>query len=153
MTRDGAIPVTSHVHAGNRPDVTQFAGVLDELTSRYATLFTSGGDDDGGDGPTWAAPTVVLTHSGTLHTAQSRGKTRRHHTAVLAAMSAITHPRWVTRVMTTELTGTTPASLRLTWRIDPAARKTLETELFGKRLRVTDQDHWTEAKIRVHVVY
>jgi len=40
VTRDGAIPVTSHVYPGNRPDVTQFTDVLDELTSRYATLFT-----------------------------------------------------------------------------------------------------------------
>jgi hypothetical protein len=62
-------------------------------------------------------------------------------------LTAITHPRWVTRVLTTELTGTTPASLCLTWRIDPAARKTLETEIFGKRLLVTDQDHWTVPEV------
>ena len=53
----------------------------------------------------------------------------------------------MTRVLTTELTGTTPASLRLTWRIDPAARKTLETEIFGKRLLVTDHDHWTVPEV------
>ena len=237
VTRDGAIPVTSGVYPGNRPDVAQFAGVLDELTSRYAALFTSG-DDDAGDGPTRAGPTVVfdagqnsaanfahlsgtglhfvgslppsdfpdllalparqrrpvdvekfpglsaydtrtgvfgtdrrvvLTHSETLHGAQSagftqslakatralgelaatlaRGKTRRDHADVQAAIAAITHPRWATRVLTTELTGTTPASLRLTWRIDPVARKTLETELFGKRLLVTDQDRWTVPEV------
>jgi len=238
VTRDGAIPVTSHVYPGNRPDVTQFTDVLDELTSRYAALFTSGDDDKAGHGGTRAAPTVVfdagqnsaanfahlsgtglhfvgslppsdfpdllalparrrrpvdpekfpglsaydtragvfgtdrrvvLTHSETLHAAQAagftqtlakatralgelaatlaRGKTRRDRPAVQAAINAITHPRWVTRVLTTELTGTTPASMRLTWRIDTAARKTLETELFGKRLLVTDQDHWTAGEV------
>jgi transposase len=236
VTRDGAIPVTSHVYPGNRPDVTQFIGVLDELTSRYATLFDSSDRNEAGQ--TRVAPTVVfdagqnsaanfthlhesglhfvgslppsdfpdllalparrrqvvdpekfpglsaydtragvfgtdrrvvLTHSATLHTAQSRGfdqtltkatraldelaatlargKTRRGRTAVLAAITAITHPRWVTRVITTELTGTTPASMRLTWAIDDAARKTLETEIFGKRLLVTDQDHWTMPEV------
>src|SRR5674476_1114243 len=39
VTRDGAIPVASHTYPGNRPDVTQFAGVLDELTARYGALF------------------------------------------------------------------------------------------------------------------
>jgi transposase len=34
VTRDGAIPVTSHTYPGNRPDVTQFRDVLDELTAR-----------------------------------------------------------------------------------------------------------------------
>jgi len=237
VTRDGAIPVTSHVYPGNRPDVTQFTDVLDELTSRYAALFTSD-DDKAGHRGTRQVPTVVfdagqnsaanfahltgtglhfvgslppsdfpdllalparrrrqvdpekfpglsaydtratvfgtdrrvvLTHSQTLHAAQSagftqtltkatralaelaatlaRGKTRRERAAVQAAITSITHPRWVTRVLTTELTGTTPASMRLTWRIDPAAHKTLETEHFGKRLLVTDQDHWTAGEV------
>src|SRR5450756_2200365 len=60
VTRDGAIPVTSHVYPGNRPDVTQFTDVLDELTSRYAALFTSGDDDKAGHRGTRAAPTVVF---------------------------------------------------------------------------------------------
>src|SRR5665648_297009 len=46
VTRDGAIPVTSHTYPGDRPDVTQFTDVLDELTARYRTLF------DGADAPT-----------------------------------------------------------------------------------------------------
>lgn len=112
---------------------------------------------------------VVLTHSGTLHAAQSRGfdqtlskttraldevaatlsrgKTRRNRAAVQAAITAITAPRWVARVLTTELTGKTPAKMRLTWRIDPVARAALETEIFGKRLLVTDQDHWTVSEV------
>src|SRR5450756_1624866 len=63
VTHDGAIPVTSHVHPGNRPDVTQFTDVLDELTSRYATLFTSGDDDKAGHGGTRAAPTVAVSYT------------------------------------------------------------------------------------------
>jgi len=112
---------------------------------------------------------VVLTHSGNLHAKQSagfdqtlakairalnelaatlaRGKTRRNRAAVHTAITAITGPRWVARVLTTELTGTTPAKMRLTWRIDPAARAALETEIFGKRLLVTDHAHWSISEV------
>jgi len=239
VTRDGAIPVASHTYPGNRPDVTQFADVLDELTARYATLFERHHDtDNSDDGGTGQSPTVVfdagqnsaanfahltdnglhfvgslqpsdfpdllalparrrrpvdpqkypglsacdtqalvfgtdrrviVTHSPTLHAAQSRsfdqtlakttralaelaatlarGKTRRGPAAVQANIDTITGPRWVARVLTTELTGTTPATTRLTWRIDPVARKRLETEIFGKRLLVTDHNDWTPAEV------
>jgi transposase len=237
VTRDGGIPVASHTYPGNRPDVTQFADVLDELTARYGALFERH-DENSDAGGTRQGPTVVfdagqnsaanfahlagaglhfvgslqpsdfpdllalparrrrpvdpqkypgltacdtqalvfgtkrrvvLTHSPTLHAAQSRGfdqtlakttralaelattlargKTRRGPAAVQANIDTITGPRWVTRVLTTELTGTTPAEIRLTWRIDPAARRALETEIFGKRLLVTDHDHWTTAEV------
>jgi transposase len=235
VTRDGAIPVTSHPYPGNRPDVTQFAAVLDELTTRYNALFDT--HDDPGPADKEKAPArptvvfdagqnsagnfahladaglhyvgslppssfpdllavparrrhpvdpqkypglsaydtratvfgedrrVVLTHSANLHTKQAagfdqtlskttrelgelaatlaRGKTRRLPDAVQANIDTITGPRWVCRVLTTQLSGTTPATMRLTWQIDPAARKALETEIFGKRLLVTDHDHWT----------
>src|SRR5664280_559258 len=239
VTRDGAIPVTSHAYPGNRPDVTQFGEILDELTSRYGALFDTHGDGDPADkdktplGPTvvfdagqnsaanfahlaetglhfvgslppssfpdlLAVPArrrhpvdpdtypglsaydtrtlvfgadrrVVLTHSANLHTKQgagfdqtltkttrelgelaatlARGKTRREPDAVQAEVARITRPRWVSRVLTPQLTGTTPATMRLTWHIDPAARKALETEIFGKRLLVTDHDHWTVPEV------
>jgi len=239
VTRDGAIPVTSHAYPGNRPDVTQFGEVLDELTTRYGALFDTHRDGDPADkdktplGPTvvfdagqnsaanfahlaetglhfvgslqpsnfpdlLALPArrrhpvdpdrfpglsaydtralvfganrrVVLTHSANLHTKQSagldqtlakatrdlgelaatlaRGKTRRMPAAVQANIDTITHPRWVARILTTQLTGSTPAELRLTWRIDPAARQKLETEIFGKRLLVTDHDHWSVPEV------
>ncbi|MBA2576907.1 MAG: IS1634 family transposase [Euzebyaceae bacterium] len=38
ITRDGGVPVVSHAYAGNRPDVTQFSAVIDELTARYRQL-------------------------------------------------------------------------------------------------------------------
>jgi hypothetical protein len=47
VTRDGAVPVTSHAYAGNRPDVTQFPTLVDELAVRYRDL-------------AGAAPTVVF---------------------------------------------------------------------------------------------
>jgi transposase len=58
VTRDGAVPVASHASPGNRPDVTQFTHVLDELTTRYAALFDT--DDDGDAGGTGQGPTVVF---------------------------------------------------------------------------------------------
>ena len=38
VTRDGAIPLLSHAYRGDRPDVTQFATVIEELSSRYRQL-------------------------------------------------------------------------------------------------------------------
>jgi transposase len=240
VTRDGAIPVVSHAYAGNRPDVTQFTDVLDELTTRYRTLFDSHDRDSGRTAAATIrpAPTVVfdagqnsaanfahlaetglhfvgslppsdfpdllalparrrrpvdpdkfagltaldtrapvfgtdrrivLTHSPALHAAQARGfeqtlakatralgelaatlargNTRRDRTAVLADIAGITRARWVHRVLRTDLTGQTPAELRLTCKLDKPARQALETELFGKRLLVTDHEDWTVADV------
>ena len=41
VTRDGGIPIVSHAYAGDRPDVTQFTTVLDELVGRYRLLVNS----------------------------------------------------------------------------------------------------------------
>jgi transposase len=107
---------------------------------------------------------VVLTHSPNLHTAQqvgfaqtlrkasaqlteladrlARGRTRRPRSKVEANIEAILAPRWVARVVRTDLTGDTPATLRLVWHVDDAALKALEEEIFGKRILVTDHDDW-----------
>jgi len=107
---------------------------------------------------------VVLTHSPSLHAAQqagfaqtlrkattaltelaarlARSRTRRPPAKVQAEIDTICAPRWVARVITTELTGDTPATLRLAWRIDPTAQAALEEEIFGKRILVTDHDDW-----------
>jgi transposase len=107
---------------------------------------------------------VVLTQSPGLHAAQqagfaqalrkataaltelaarlARGRTRRPPAKVQAEIDTICAPRWVARVITTELTGDTPATLRLAWRIDPTAQAGLEEEIFGKRILVTDHDAW-----------
>jgi len=112
---------------------------------------------------------VILTHSVGLHTAQqagfaqtlrkatamvtelaerlARGKTRRARPKVEAEIDAIRAPRWVARVLTTNLTGDTPATMRLTWRIDQKAHAALEEEIFGKRILVTDHDDWPLAQV------
>ena len=227
VTRDGAIPVISHAYPGDRPDVTQFAGVLTDLIARYRTLVTgvesitmvydagqnsrdnhdrgrrrrdrvrrlaaprdhpdllalprsrySAVDTEKYPGLTCLDTTVtalgvtrraVLTHSPTLHAAQSRGfdqtlskattrlgelaerlargRTRRPRAAVEAEIAAITKTRWVGEVLTTTLTGEQPADLRLTWRTDTRARKRLENRLFGKRILFTNRDTWTPAEV------
>jgi len=38
VTRDGGVPVVSHTYPGNKPDVTQFSAVIDELVTRYRQL-------------------------------------------------------------------------------------------------------------------
>lgn len=175
VTRDGGIPLISHAYPGDRPDVTQFADLIDQLVSRYQdltgtveslTIVYDAGQNSAAnherveacrigfvgslppsDHPDLLAiPTsdytavdpdrypgltcldtqvtalgvtrrAVLTHSPTLHAAQSRGldqtlatarrrlselqarlargRTRRHQNAVQADIDTITKPRWV----------------------------------------------------------
>src|SRR5664280_2469529 len=38
VTRDGGIPLTWHAYPGNKPDVTQFATMIDQLGARYAAV-------------------------------------------------------------------------------------------------------------------
>lgn len=112
---------------------------------------------------------VILTHSVGLHVAQqsgfaqtlrkagaalselagrlARGRTRRPRPRVEAEIDAICAPRWVARVIKTDLTGDTPATMRLAWRIDEHARAGLEAEIFGKRILVTDHDDWPLAQV------
>jgi transposase len=227
VTRDGAVPLLAHAYPGDRPDVTQFATVVDELIARYRNL--SGGldtltlvydagqnsadnhaqieaagigfvgslppsdhpdllaiartryrtvDADRFPGLTHVDTTVtalgvtrraVLTHSKTLHAAQSRGfdqtlakakqrltaladklargNTRRPRTAVEAEIATICKPRWVSEVMTVTLTGDQPTELRLSFTVDAAARRALETRLFGKRILFTNRDTWPAAEV------
>ena len=227
VTRDGGVPLVSHAYPGNRPDVTQFATMIDLLTARHAALAAETGapgpvemtvvfdagqnseanfehlreaglafvgsvppsdcpdllalpatdrvliDPDRFGGLTavetrrvvyGAERRVVLTHSPTLHAAQqvgfaqtlskalakltdladtlARGKTRRSSAKVTAEINAITHDPWLRRVLTTELTGDTPAEHRLSVSVDHKAQETLETEVFGKRILITHHDHW-----------
>jgi transposase len=112
---------------------------------------------------------VVLTHSPTLHAAQqlgfaqtlakalgkltdlaetlARGKTRRSAAKVTAEINAIIHDPWLRRVLVTELTGATPAAHRLSVKVDQKAQETLETEVFGKPILVTNRDDWPIAEV------
>jgi transposase len=38
VSRDGGVPLLSHAYSGNRPDVTQFAAVIDAVVTRYRDL-------------------------------------------------------------------------------------------------------------------
>jgi transposase len=232
VTRDGGIPLASHAYAGNRPDVTQFATMIDLLVARHTALaegvgrpaageltvvFDAGqnsvanfahlaasglayvgsvppsdcadllalpasdrrvidADRFGGLSALDTRRTVygqqrrtVLTHSPTLHAAQSRGfdqtlakaaakltaladtlargKTRRDRVKVSAEIDQIINDPWLRRVLTVQLTGSTPADHRLTWRIDNQARRDLEDEVFGKRVLITAHDDWSITEV------
>jgi len=227
VTRDGGVPVVSHAYAGDRPDVTQFTAVIDELLVRYrqvgeqveslTVVYDAGQnsranharieqarigfvgslppsdhpellaiptarytpvDADRYPGVSCVDTTVtalgvtrraVLTHSPTLHQAQSRGfdqtlakahvrlaelqarlargRTRRDRSAVEREITTILRPRWVAEVITATLTGDAPATLRLSWRTDQAARRRLEGRIFGKRVLFTNRDEWTTAEV------
>jgi transposase len=235
VTRDGGVPLVSHAYPGNRPDVTQFATVVDQLVARHTALTAATGvvgspalrevsvvfdagqnsvdnfdhlretglryvgsvppsdvpdllalparrrrivDADRFGGLTAletrrrlyeANRRVVLTHSPTLHAAQSRGldqtlakagarlddlaatlargRTRRDTAAVTAEITTIVKDSWAARVISWQLTGDTPPEHRLTWSIDAAARKQLETQTFGKRVLITDREDWPIAEV------
>lgn len=72
----------------------------------------------------------------------ARGRTRRPRDKVEAAIGDITREPWVRRVIGWELAGEQPRDFRLTWRIDPGARRQLEEELFGKHVLITSHDDW-----------
>ncbi|MCA1681720.1 MAG: IS1634 family transposase [Actinobacteria bacterium] len=234
LTRDGGVPLVSHAYPGNRPDVTQFATMIDLLVARYTAVATGAGGttatepqmtvvfdagqnsvanfahlataglafvgsvppsncpdllarpaddrslvDEDRFGQLTALQTrreiygadrrVVLTHSPTLHQAQSRGfeqtlanatarlseladtlargKTRRPTAKVEAEISRILHDSWVARVISWELTGTTAPEHRLSWQVDDNARTALEQEVFGKRILITTHPDWPIAEV------
>jgi len=47
VSRDGGIPLLSHAYPGNRPDVTQFSAMVNELVARFEALGADGADRDG----------------------------------------------------------------------------------------------------------
>ena len=227
VTSDGGVPVLHHAYQGNRPDVTQFSAVIEELVARFGALaratdtltvvYDAGCDSADGQAEVEASPLhfvgslrpsdhpdllavaarrfhvvdaerfpgltvfetravalgadrrVIVTHSETFHQRQARGfeqtlakarrqlaelqarlargRTRRPRAAVEANIAQILKPRWLDRVIGWELTGSDPASLRLHWRTDPAARRRLEAEVFGKRLLFTDRQDWPLAEV------
>ncbi len=239
VTRDGGVPLVSHAYPGNRPDVTQFATMIDLLMGRYTAVATAAPGRAAGRSATPTAQMtvvfdagqnsvanfahltaaglgfvgsvppsdcpellalpasrrrivdsqrfggltahdtrrevygaerrVVLTHSPTLHTAQSRGfsqtlakatatlaaltdtlargHTRRPRDKVEAEINQIIHDPWVRRVISWELTGDTPPEHRLSFHLDEHTRAEMETEIFGKRVLITDREDWPVAEV------
>ena len=43
VTRDGGLPLTWHAYPGDRPDVTQFPGMIDQLKTRYEQVCAAAG--------------------------------------------------------------------------------------------------------------
>ena len=66
---------------------------------------------------------------------------------VTAEITHIVKDPWVRRVVSWQLSGDTPAEHRLSFDIDDAARTDLETEVFGKRVLMTDRDQWSTADV------
>ena len=112
---------------------------------------------------------IVVTHSQTFHDEQAagfeqtlakarrqlsdlaarlaRGKGRKSRATVEAEVAKILRPRWLNRVISITLVGTTPSELRLSWQTKPAAKAALADELFGKRIIFTDRDEWSIAEV------
>src|SRR5271155_2696145 len=104
---------------------------------------------------------IVVTHSQNFHDEQAasfeqtlgkarrqlselaarlaRGKGRKSKEGVEAEIAGVVAPRWLSRVISTTLSGTPPSELRLSWRTKPAAKAALADELFGKRILFTDR--------------
>ena len=62
-------------------------------------------------------------------------------------LTRITRRRWLSRVLTVAITGHESATMKLTWTVDTTARRAMETELFGKRLLVTDRENWPVVEV------
>ena len=43
VTRDGGLPLTWHAYPGDKPDVTQFPGMIDQLKTRYEAVCAAAG--------------------------------------------------------------------------------------------------------------
>ncbi len=230
---DGGIPLLSHAYPGNRPDVTQFPAMVEELVARFGALgdgadeltlvFDAGQNSEDNaellevsplhfvgslppsDHPDLLAVgkdryeavdperfpglsafetekvvfgarrRIVVCHSEGLHAKQSqgfdqtlgkarrqlselaarlaRGKTRKPRERVEAEIAQILKPRWLTRVISTTLTGESPAELRLSFRTEAKARAALEAEIFGKRILFSDKDEDLASTARIVADY
>ncbi len=235
---DGGVPLVSHAYPGNRPDVTQFAGMVHELVARFGALQPDGANPEGerltlvydagqnsddnyealddaplhfvGSLPPSDHPELlaiskdryrvvdeaafpgltafettkvvfgaerrrVLCHSDGLPAKQSRGfaqtlakvdrqlaevqgrlargRTRKPKEKVEDEIAAILAPRWVSRVLSTTLTGEAPGELRLSFRTNAKARAALEDEIFGKRILFSDKTPEQASTVRIVADY
>src|SRR6266566_3376147 len=172
VTRDGGIPLTWHAYPGDRPDVTQFATMIDQLRGQYEAITAAAGVPPGGG----TDMTVVfdagqnsednfarlaatgLRYIGSVPasdcpdlTALPAGVRATVDQARFGGLTAYDTRRVVygaeRRVVTWQLTGEQPRSLRLSWGIDQAARAALAEELFGKHVLITSHDDWPVAEV------
>lgn len=112
---------------------------------------------------------VVVTHSEELHTAQARGfeqtlgkarrrllelqrvatggHGRRNRQAIEQEILVATRPRWVSRCLNAIVVDEEDGGMTMKIVEDLAARRRLETEIFGKRILYSDHEDWSVAEI------
>jgi transposase len=83
VTTDGAVPVVSHAYPGNRPDVTQFSDVLDELLTRYRAL---------ADGAQAGAPTPTVVFDAGQNSAANFAHLDRSGLGFVGSLPPSEHP-------------------------------------------------------------
>jgi transposase len=131
------------VDAERYPGLTALESHIDALGAQRRVLLTHSptlaAKQAAGFDQTLSRATRALNE---LATVLARGRARRDRAGVEAEITRITRPRWLTRILHVTLTGAEPAELRLAWQVDEKARHALHTELFGKRILVTDRDDW-----------
>ena len=164
---DSSFHFVGSLPPGNHPDLLAVPRsryrVVDEERFSGVVGFETRASALGGD------YRVIVTHSEDFHAKQARGfdqtlakatrqlgelaerlargKTRKNRKGVEAEIASITRPRWVSRVITTTLSGTRPSTFVLGFAVDATARKELEDELFGKRVLFTDREEWSMADV------
>ena len=168
VTRDGGIPLTWHAYPGDRPDVTQFPGMIDQLKTRYEAVCAAAGLPAGDPemtvvfdaGQNSAGNFAHLAGTGLHYIGSVPASDCPDLTALPASVRRIVDKERfggltaydtrrevygagrVRRVITWQLDGGQPKDLRLTWTVDPGARTALEEEIFGKHVLITDHDDW-----------
>jgi transposase len=112
---------------------------------------------------------VIVTHSDELHAAQTRGfeqtlakarrrlfalqrilnggRGRKSREAIEQEITVITRPRWVSRCLGAVVFDEEDGGLTMKVIEDKAARRRLETEIFGKRILFSDHEDWSIAEI------
>ena len=77
VTRDGGIPLTWHAYPGNKPDVTQFPDMIDQLKDRYEAGLRGGRDDAEAADLTVVFDAGQNSEANFAHLAQDRAALRR----------------------------------------------------------------------------
>src|SRR6266540_2939431 len=134
VTRDGGVPVVSHAYAGDRPDVTQFTAVIDELLARYQDLTAH-----------VESLTVVYDagqNSKDNHARIEQAPRRRLERRIFGKRILFTNrDEWTTAEVV--------AAYRSQSEVEAGFRQLKDPQVVS----FSPMHHWTDQKIRVHVFY
>ena len=75
VTRDGGIPLTWHAYPGDRPDVTQFPAMIDQLLGQYQAVTAAAGVPPGD-------PDMTVVFDAGQNSAANFAHLARHRTAL-----------------------------------------------------------------------